>query len=135
MEALEDCDMAIAQWEKALQLDPTRAEAHSNLGACYMRKGVRFRRTARFHLEHASRLEAGEREWVVWYNLAALYSLNGELEEAASAFEAPFRLEIREADRMVEPSQADPDLEAFRAAGTYCEILVRYDYRISLCPQ
>ena len=120
------CEVAIARLEEAVRLDPTLAVAYMNLGVCYLRKGELFYRTARFHLEHASRLPAGARDPLVWYNLTAAYSLGGSLEEAANALDKTLRLGFREVHYL----SADPALDALRRTAGFCEILARSDVEL-----
>jgi DNA-binding transcriptional MerR regulator len=69
---------ALMAFQKAVELDPSLASAHTNLGNLYYRRAERAR--ARQHYETACTLEPTQAE--AHYNLANLYEEEGEMELA-----------------------------------------------------
>ncbi|KAI8099003.1 uncharacterized protein BX664DRAFT_271986 [Halteromyces radiatus] len=84
---------AIQSFEKALQLDPNAADAHTNIASCYlMLSDVQ---PAIVHLEKASNFNPLDGE--IHYNLGCVYEATGKLDDARTRFERARDLGISQA--------------------------------------
>lgn len=90
----EDAEAARAAYEHAIAADPTRVNAHINLGRLLHETG---------RLEEAERLyrqalAAGGSDALLWYNLGVLLTDRGHKQEALHAYEQALRISPRMAD-------------------------------------
>ncbi|KAI8335091.1 hypothetical protein BC941DRAFT_431219 [Chlamydoabsidia padenii] len=84
---------AIQSFEKALQLDPNAADAHTNIASAYlMMSDVQ---PAITHLEKASNFNPLDGE--IHYNLGCVYEATGKLNDAKTRFERAHVLGISQA--------------------------------------
>gem|GEM_PF-1484935 len=83
-----DLNKAIERLESALKLKPDMAEAHANLGVCYMMRGDRQKQI--YHFEEATRLKPGMPD--VHYNLGLAYSDAMRYQEAIREFDKAIEL-------------------------------------------
>jgi tetratricopeptide (TPR) repeat protein len=76
-------DAAIAEWNKALEMDPDSAEAHNNLGVLLTRKGSFDQ--AMTHFRRATELKPDYAQ--AHYNLGGIFSRQGRWDEAIAEWQ------------------------------------------------
>ncbi|KAG9312948.1 hypothetical protein JVU11DRAFT_6383 [Chiua virens] len=77
---LKEFDDAIAAWKESIALQPTSADAHTNLASAYIISPVSRPDLALHHLHIAAKLSPEDPE--IAFNLAAVLEATGQLEEA-----------------------------------------------------
>ncbi len=103
---LRDLEVKTSFMEGIVRRDPLYIEALQVLGDCYTQQG-RFERSLKVD-EQLSRLEPANP--LVFYNLACSYSLNGDVNQAASSLEKALSLGYRDFKWLAR----DPDLRQLR---------------------
>lgn len=116
-------DQAIEKFEEATGLDPQHALAYMNMGVCYIQKGEDYYPVARRKLEHASRLEGGRQNPLVWYNLTAIYTLIGAFDRAFEALDRTLSYGFKEYDAL----RSDEDLYELRRKNEFRTILEKHN--------
>lgn len=109
-----ELEVKISFLEGLIRRDPEYVEALQVLGDHYAQRGE-YRQSLKVDRQ-LSRLEPGNP--LVFYNLACSHSLNGELDEAASALEKALRLGYRDFKWLAR----DPDLDRLRHHPLYRRI-------------
>jgi len=77
---LKEFDEAIASWQESISMQPTSADAHTNLASAYIISPVSRPDLALHHLKIAASLSPEDPE--IAFNLAAVLEATGRLEEA-----------------------------------------------------
>jgi len=77
---LKEFDDAISTWKESIALQPTSADAHTNLASAYIISPVSRPDLALHHLHIAASLSPEDPE--IAFNLAAVLEATGQLEEA-----------------------------------------------------
>lgn len=93
-------DLAIVEFQKAIEIAPNYADAHYNLGAIYQNKGLLKDAVAEY--QEVIKLSPGSAD--VYYNLGVIYTQLNSFEEAVLAFQEALRIkpDYREAQRELE---------------------------------
>lgn len=73
-------DVAIAAWEKALQLEPTMVNAYEKLGKAYYTQG-RFTKAAEIYRKE---LELKPKDPMIFFSLGVVYRMNEQFEDAVA---------------------------------------------------
>jgi tetratricopeptide (TPR) repeat protein len=84
----DETDKAILFLRRAIELDPSSADAHSNLGLAVIKKGSFSNGISQF--KRALQLEPDHQD--ATFNLARAYELQGEYEKAAAQYDRSIRL-------------------------------------------
>ncbi|MGJ5816652.1 tetratricopeptide repeat protein [Paludibaculum fermentans] len=90
-------EAAIAEWQRALQLDPADARARTNLGGIYLRQGRLEPAAAEFRRALEAKPEAVEAR----NNLGLVLLQTGQLSEAAREFQQSLELEPQSMEALV----------------------------------
>lgn len=134
-QAISRFEVAIAKFaeaEKADQKLPLRMQvpmdrilplAHMNMGVCYIQKGQAYYSRASAEIERASQLQAGQRNPLIWYNVAAIRTLRGNLIEAIAALDRSLTLGFNNYDAL----RSDKDLYELRRIPEWRECLERHN--------
>lgn len=82
---LKEYDEAIAAWKESIALQPSSADAHTNLASAYIISPVSRPDLALHHLQIASSLSPEDPE--IAFNLAAVFEATGRLEDALAQYQ------------------------------------------------
>ena len=93
MDAFE-LDLAIADFEKAIEYIPQDWAAHNNLGCCYKYRGL-FDKAIEY-LEKANEFLGDEKNPLPYSNMADCYAAKGEYEKAINCYEKALKLDERQ---------------------------------------
>lgn len=112
----QEYDQAIANFQKAVKLEPEAATAYNMLGMAYRFKaiqlglpGMRAKEIAAFQ----NALKANPKYWVAMVNLGATYYQQGEKAKAAALFKKalalnPHHPEKKQLEKMIAAGEAKP---------------------------
>lgn len=96
---LKQFDDAIKCWNAAIELDPTSADAHTNLASAYIMAPPTRPQLALQHLQIAASLAPEDGE--IAYNLAAVLEASGQLDAALVQYKRSLEYNIERAEQNI----------------------------------